>query len=215
VLVEGRVIPGLGGSSRRKVSSRRNYRPRLEQQVSKNVTKDVTLLRLFTSFAVISATGFGGAAIPMMRKEFITRYGWLTDREFLDIFAIAQVSPGAIPVSIAVLIGRRLAGTAGFWVCLVAETVPGFLAVMLIAVLSFDPHMGLLRAALKGCAAAAVGMMFGNALQLSWPYRAKIVDLAIMLAVGVAVLVFHATLAVMFLIFIPVSVTVVRLMHTE
>jgi len=73
---------------------------------------EVTLLRLFTSFAVISATAFGGAGIPMMRREFVTRRGWLTEREFLDIYAIAQVSPGAIPVTLAVLIGRRLAGTA-------------------------------------------------------------------------------------------------------
>ena len=176
---------------------------------------DVTLLKLFTSFAVISATGFGGAAIPMMRRDFVTQRGWLTEREFLEIFAIAQVSPGAIPVTLAVLIGRHLAGTAGFWVCLVAETVPGFLAVMLIAVLSFDPHMHVLRSALKGCAAAAVGMMFGNAFEQSWPYRGKIVDLAIMVAVGVAVLAFHTSLALMFAIFIPVSVTAVRLMRAE
>jgi chromate transporter len=176
---------------------------------------DVTLLKLFTSFAIISATGFGGSAMPMMRREFVKKRGWLTEREYLEIYAIAQVSPGAIPVTVAMLIGRHLAGTAGFWTCLVGETVPGFLAVMLIAVLSFDPHMGMLRSALKGCAAAAVGMMIGNAFEQSWPYRGKIVDLAIMVAVGVAVLVFNASLAVMFAIFIPVSMTAVRLMKAE
>lgn len=151
----------------------------------------------------------------MMRAEFVSRRGWLTEREFLDIYAVAQVSPGAIPVSIAVLIGRRLAGTAGFWVALVAETVPGFLVLMAIAVLSMDPHMSVLRSALKGCAAAAVGMMIGNAIELSWPYRAKAVDLAIMVAVGVAVLVFHTSLALMFLIFIPVSIVAQRLVRAE
>lgn len=176
---------------------------------------DVTLLRLFTIFAMISATAFGGAGIPMMRQEFVSRRGWLTEREFLDIYAVAQVSPGAIPVSIAVLIGRRLAGTAGFWVSLVAETVPGFLVLMAIAVLSMDPHMSMLRSALKGCAAAAVGMMIGNSIELSWPYRAKAVDLAIMVAVGIAVLVFHTSLALMFLIFIPVSIVAQRLVRAE
>ena len=175
----------------------------------------VTLLRLFTTFALISGTAFGGAGIPMMRREFVSKRGWLTEREFLDIYAIAQVSPGAIPVSLAVLIGRRLAGAPGFWVCLVAETVPGFLALMAIAVLSMDPHMSILRSALKGCAAAAVGMMLGNALELSWPYRAKIVDLTIMVAVFVAVLVFHTSLALMFLIFIPLSIFAQRLVHAQ
>jgi chromate transporter len=176
---------------------------------------DVTILRLFLSFAVISTTAFGGAGIPMMRREFVTRRGWLTEREFLDTYAIAQVSPGAIPVSLAVLIGRRLGGAPGALACLVAETVPGFLVLMVIAVLSMDPHMSMLRSALKGCAAAAVGMMIGNALELSWPYRTKAVDMALMVAVFVAVLVFHASLAVMFLIFIPASIVAQRLVRAQ
>jgi chromate transporter len=176
---------------------------------------DVTILRLFLSFAVISTTAFGGAGIPMMRREFVTRRGWLTEREFLDTYAIAQVSPGAIPVSLAVLIGRRLGGAPGALACLIAETVPGFLVLMVIAVLSMDPHMSMLRSALKGCAAAAVGMMIGNALELSWPYRTKAVDMALMVAVFVAVLVFHASLAVMFLIFIPASIVAQRLVRAQ
>ena len=175
----------------------------------------MTLLRLFTTFSVISATGFGGSGIPMMRAEFVTRREWLTEREFLEILGIAQVSPGAIPVTIAVLIGRHLAGARGFWVCLVAETVPGFLVLMVIALLSMDPHMSLLRSALKGSAAAAVGMLFGYAFELSWPHRTKIVDLALMVAVGVAVLVFHTPLALMFLIFIPLTIFVQRVAHVE
>jgi hypothetical protein len=82
-------------------------------------------------------------------------------------------------------------------------------------VLSMDPHMSMLRSALKGCAAAAVGMMIGNSIELSWPYRAKAVDLAIMVAVGIAVLVFHTSLALMFLIFIPVSIVAQRLVRAE
>jgi chromate transporter len=176
---------------------------------------EVTLLRLFWAFCMISAMGFGGSGIPMMRTEFVTRRGWLTEHEFLEILGIAQVSPGAIPVTIAVLIGRRLAGPRGFWLCLVAETVPGFLILMTIALLSMDPHMSMLRSALKGCAAAAVGMLFGYAFELSWPHRRKVIDLALMVAVGVAVLVFHTTLALMFLIFIPLSIFAQRLGHAE
>lgn len=169
----------------------------------------VSLLALFTTFGIISATAFGGASIPAMRRECIRR-NWLDEREFLDLYGIAQVSPGAIPVSLAVLIGRRLAGNAGFLVCLVAETVPGFVVLMGIALLSMDAHMGVLRAALRGCAAAAVGLVLGNALELSWPYRMKPADLAILAGVAVSVLVFHASLLVMFLIFIPASIALQR-----
>ena len=172
----------------------------------------VTLLTLFTTFCIISATAFGGASIPAMRRECLRR-GWLDEREFLDLYGIAQVSPGAIPVSLAVLIGRRMAGNAGFLVCLVAETVPGFIVLMGIALLSMDPHMGVLRSALRGCAAAAVGLVLSNALELSWPYRTKIVDIAILLAVAISVLAFHASLLVMFAIFIPASIALQKLVR--
>jgi chromate transporter len=172
---------------------------------------DVTLWRLFCTFAVISATAFGGAGIPTMRRECITRRRWLTDDAFIELYGMAQVCPGPIPVSLAVLIGRRLAGTAGFWVCLVGETVPGFIVLMVLAVLSMNPHMAILRSAIKGCAAAAVGLMLGNSLELSWPYRKQIVDIALLVAVGVAVLAFHVSLALMFLIFIPLSIAAQRM----
>jgi len=175
---------------------------------------EVTLLRLFQIFALISATGFGSAGIPMMRAEIVVKRRWLTDREYLDIYAVAQVSPGAIPVSLAMLIGRKLAGTAGFWVCLAAETVPGFLVLMSIALLSMSPHMEILRAALKGCAAAAAGMLLGNALELSWPYRTKMHDVAILIAVGIAVIAFHTPLLLILLIFIPVSMALQRATHS-
>lgn len=177
--------------------------------------KDVTLFRLFSIFATISATGFGSAGIPMMRQEFVVKRKWLTEREYLDIYAIAQVSPGAIPVSLAVLIGRKLAGPRGFWLCLAAETVPGFIVLMTIALLSMNPHMAILRAALKGCAAAAAGMLAGNALEMSWPYRTRWHDVAIGIGVGIAVLTFHASLVTMFVIFIPLSMLLQRATQSQ
>lgn len=171
----------------------------------------VTLIDLALTFLRISSTSFGGAGIPMMRREIITNRKWLTDREFLDIYGIAQISPGSVPVSIAVLIGRKLAGTPGFFVALFAETIPGFLILMTVALISMDPHMAILRSALRGCAAAATGLLLGNSLELTYPYRGSIVDLGLVVAVAIAVLAFHASLFVVFLIFIPTAIALLRL----
>lgn len=167
------------------------------------------LLDIALVFAIVSTTSFGGGSIPAMRREAKKR-GWLDDREFLEIYGLAQVSPGAIPVSVAVLIGRRLRGNAGFAIALAAETLPGFVILMALALASMDPHMGLLRAALRGAAAAAVGLVLGNAIELSWPYRAKPVDVALLVAVALAVVVLHFSLALTFLIFIPLSIALQR-----
>src|SRR5579875_3010024 len=122
-----------------------------------------TLWDIALVFARISLTAFGGSAIVMMRREFTVRRRWLTEREFLDIYALAQVCPGGLPTSIAVLCGKRLAGVPGFFVVL-----------MVLMLLSFDPRMEVLRAALRGAAAAALGSLVANALQMSYPYRTKV-----------------------------------------
>lgn len=146
----------------------------------------------------------------MMRRETVER-GWLTEREFLEIYALAQVCPGGIPITIAILTGKRLAGIPGFFTALVAETLPGFVVLLTLAVLSLDPHMSVLRAGLRGAAAAAVGAMLANTLQMTWPYRARVAHLAIVAAVAASVMLFHLTLWYVFALFLPVTFVLLRL----
>jgi|SRR5579875_338742 chromate transporter len=171
-----------------------------------------TLWDIALVFARISLTAFGGSAIVMMRREFTVRRRWLTEREFLDIYALAQVCPGGLPISIAVLCGKRLAGVPGFFVALVAETVPGFVVLMVLMLLSFDPRMEVLRAALRGAAAAALGSLVANALQMSYPYRTKVADLLLMAVVALSVTLLHFALWTVFLVFLPISIALVRLL---
>jgi chromate transporter len=171
-----------------------------------------TLLDIALIFGVISATAFGGSSIVMMRRELILRRKWISEREFLEIYTLAQVCPGGLPISIAVLCGKRLAGIPGFFVALVAETVPGFVVLMSLALLSFDPHMTVLRAGLRGAAAAALGGLVANAIQMSYPFRTKIVDLTLMALVALSVTLLHFALWSVFLVFLPISIALVRLL---
>jgi chromate transporter len=170
-----------------------------------------SLLDIAIVFGRISATAFGGAALVMMRREMIRDRGWFTEREFLEIYALAQVCPGGLPVSIACLCGKRLAGIPGFVVALLAETIPGFFVLMALALLSLDPHMTLLRAALKGAAAAALGSLFANAIQMNWPYRRKVFDLGLIALVAVSVAAYHFSLWIVFAVFLPISIAIVQL----
>ena len=67
---------------------------------------------LFLSTFKLSAFTFGGGyvIIPLMRKQFVDRLGWLEEQEMLDLTAIAQSSPGPIAVNAAILLGYRVAG---------------------------------------------------------------------------------------------------------
>jgi chromate transporter len=72
------------------------------------------LLALAGYFALMSLFAIGGAngAIPEMHRLVVETRGWMTDRQFADMFALAQVTPGP-NVIIVTLIGYHVAGIAG------------------------------------------------------------------------------------------------------
>ena len=75
---------------------------------------DSPLLALFGYFALLSLFAVGGAnaAIPEMHRIAVDVMHWMTDSQFADNFAIAQVSPGP-NVIVVTLIGYHVAGLAG------------------------------------------------------------------------------------------------------
>ncbi|MCC6888398.1 MAG: chromate transporter [Hyphomicrobiales bacterium] len=72
------------------------------------------ILTLAGYFALMSLFAIGGAngAIPEMHRLVVDIKGWMTDRQFADTFALAQVTPGP-NVIIVTLIGYHVAGLAG------------------------------------------------------------------------------------------------------
>ena len=70
------------------------------------------LLTLAGYFAVMSLFAIGGAnsAVPEMQRVAVEVEHWMTARQFSDIFAIAQVTPGP-NVIIVTLIGYHVAGS--------------------------------------------------------------------------------------------------------
>jgi chromate transporter len=75
---------------------------------------DGTLTTLAGHFALMSllAIGGGNAAVPEMHRLAVDVMGWMTDRQFTEMFAIAQVTPGP-NVILVTLIGYHVAGLAG------------------------------------------------------------------------------------------------------
>ncbi len=83
------------------------------------------LLTLFGYFALMSLMAIGGAngALPEMHRLAVEVKGWMTDRQFADMFAIAQVTPGP-NVIIVTLIGYHVAGIPGAIVTTLAMCGP-------------------------------------------------------------------------------------------
>ena len=87
--------------------------------------KDASLSALATHFALLSLFTVGGvnAVVPEMHRQAVEVAGWLTDRQFADLFAIAQVAPGPNTI-IVTLIGYHVAGLAGALTATAAMVAP-------------------------------------------------------------------------------------------
>jgi chromate transporter len=70
---------------------------------------------LTAHLALLSAISFGGfpTVLPDVRNFVVTAHRWLTDREFADLFAIAQSIPGPNMILMMGLLGWKVWGLPG------------------------------------------------------------------------------------------------------
>ena len=56
------------------------------------------ILELFFVFILIGTFSFGGgnAMYPLLLEELVKNHAWLTQRELIDLFAFAQMTPGPV-----------------------------------------------------------------------------------------------------------------------
>src|SRR5579859_6693197 len=80
---------------------------------------------LVFTFGLMSLFAVGGAnaAIPEMQRIAVEVNHWMTDRQFADVYAISQLSPGP-NVLIVTLIGYAVAGFGGALAATLAMCVP-------------------------------------------------------------------------------------------
>jgi chromate transporter len=76
--------------------------------------QDNPIATLVWTFGLMSLLAVGGAnsAIPEMHRIAVDVHHWMTDKQFADVFAISQLSPGP-NVLIVTLIGYSVAGIFG------------------------------------------------------------------------------------------------------
>lgn len=119
------------------------------------------LWTLFSSMLVISAFTFGGGfvIVSLMKKKLVDELHWLTEEDMLDMTALAQSAPGPIAVNAAILVGRRIAGTAGMLAAVAGTLIPPVVIIGAISVIyaQFAANEWV-RAAMAGmsCGVAAV-----------------------------------------------------------
>lgn len=92
-------------------------------------------LKILWAFMKVGALTFGGgyAMLPILQKDIVERYGWASEEEIMDYYAMAQCLPGIIMINTSVFIGRKHKGTPGGIVAGVASALPSLVIITIIA----------------------------------------------------------------------------------
>ena len=157
----------------------------------------LSLTTLGLTFLKIGAVlyGSGYVLLAFLRRDFVERLGWLTDRQLLDAVAIGQFTPGPV-FTTATFIGYIVAGWTGGLLATVAIFLPSF-----VFVAASRPLVPKIRASptaaafLDGVNVVALGLMLAVTWQLA---RTAVVDLTtatLAIAAGAALIVFRVNSA--------------------
>src|SRR5215831_15496955 len=134
-----------------------------------------TLASVFFYFLKAGAFVFGSglAIVPFLYGGVVSRFHWLTERQFLDAVAVAMVTPGPLVITSG-FIGYLVAGPLGACAAALAVFLPPYLLVSFLAPYyrRFAQNRQV-KAFVQGVTAAAVGAIAGAAVILS---RRALVD---------------------------------------
>src|SRR5947209_7543894 len=97
-------------------------------------TNSGTLVALIWIFAPLSLVSVGGGAsvIAGMQHQVVAAHGWMSEREFADLFAISRAAPGPGAL-LAAMIGWKVAGGLGAIVASLAFFLPSCVLVYGVA----------------------------------------------------------------------------------
>jgi chromate transporter len=127
----------------------------------------VTSLDLFFAFTRITLVSFGGVLF-WCRRLIVERRQWLTEQEFVELVALAQLMPGVNGINLAVMIGYRFCRWAGAAASLAGFLTAPFFVVMGIGMLyQRYGDLPVVQQALAGMAAVAVGLLLATAAKMA------------------------------------------------
>lgn len=130
-----------------------------------------SLTDLFVSFTLLALQGFGGV-VAIVQRELVERKRWLTNDEFLEEWAVAQIMPGPNVINLSLMIGGRYFGLAGAMAALAGMLSAPLVLVLLLA--SLHSHFSdnqAVAGALRGMAAVSAGMIGAAGLKLAVTLR--------------------------------------------
>ncbi|WP_020656868.1 chromate transporter [Massilia niastensis] len=129
--------------------------------------RPASLADLFFSFTILALQGFGGV-LAVIQRELVERKRWMTNEEFIEDWAVAQIMPGPNAVNLCMMIGARYFGLAGALTALAGMLALPLVLILVLAVLHarYASHPAV-AGALRGMAAVSAGLIAATGLRMA------------------------------------------------
>ncbi len=135
---------------------------------------------------MLALQGFGGVVV-IVHRELVEKKGWLTQEEFIEEWAVAQIMPGPNVVNLCLMLGARYFGLPGAMAA-IAGLLAVPLLVVLLAALAYA-HYGsepAVAGALRGMGAVAAGLIIATGVKLSAGLKTNVLGLPVCAALAIA-----------------------------
>jgi len=126
------------------------------------------LLKFCWILIVVNALTIGGGFVmlPMLQREFVEKYHWLTNKEFMDAIAIGQVTPGPLTVMNAFM-GYKIYGLLGAIMAMISSYLPCIIIVTLVAKYYYTYKKSVIViSSFNGIKPAVIGLLAAVAISL-------------------------------------------------
>lgn len=137
----------------------------------------MAILKLFFAFLKIGAFSFGGgyAVLSLIQKEVIENTHWISAQDFIDIVAIAEMTPGPIAVNSSTFVGYKVASIIGSAVATLGVVLIPVLITLTVSIyFNKFKHLKQVNWVLKGIRPAVLGLIAAACIKIG---RISIVDI--------------------------------------
>lgn len=134
-----------------------------------------SLWTIFTTWLTLGIQSFGGGSSTFfLIHQACIKHGWLSEEEFVRMWALAQISPGINLLKLTVLLGYKLRGWPGMFSASAGLMLPsGGATILMTAGFSLIRGQPGVQAAMKGILPATIGLSLAMAVQMGQPLLAR------------------------------------------
>jgi len=135
-----------------------------------SIKPSYTLKQLVLYFLKLGYAGFGGpvALVGYMHRDLVEKYKWISEEEYKEGLALAQLAPGPLAAQLGIYLGFVHYGVLGATLAGLAFVLPSFIMVVLLG-MAYKIYGGLpfMQAIFYGVGSAVIGIIAMSSYKLT------------------------------------------------